>query len=120
MNVDYCIDISSVADLHGYTLDTNKLVIGANTTITEAIEAFYSVAERDDGFKHLQKCAEHLKQVASVPINNLGTLAGNLALKHAYNEFPSDIFLLLEAIGAHIVIGKLFCDYFQLNLILSY
>lgn len=29
-----------------------------------------------------------------------GTIAGNLSLKHAHNEFPSDIFLLLETIGA--------------------
>lgn len=33
-----------------------------------------------------------------------GTIAGNLSIKHAHNEFPSDIFLLLEAIDAKLTI----------------
>ena len=33
----------------------------------------------------------------------MGTLAGNLMLKHAHNDFPSDIFVILEAVGASIV-----------------
>ena len=33
----------------------------------------------------------------------MGTLAGNLMLKHAHNDFPSDLFVLLEGIGASIV-----------------
>ena len=33
----------------------------------------------------------------------MGTLAGNLMLKHAHNDFPSDVFVLLEALGANIV-----------------
>ena len=33
----------------------------------------------------------------------MGTIAGNLMLKHAHNDFPSDIFTLLEAVGAAIV-----------------
>jgi xanthine dehydrogenase/oxidase len=33
----------------------------------------------------------------------MGTLAGNLMLKHAHNDFPSDVFVLLEGIGASII-----------------
>jgi len=33
----------------------------------------------------------------------MGTVAGNLMMKHAHNDFPSDVFVLLEAVGAHIV-----------------
>jgi hypothetical protein len=33
----------------------------------------------------------------------MGTLAGNLMLKHAHNDFPSDVFVILEAVGASIV-----------------
>lgn len=36
----------------------------------------------------------------------VGTIAGNLTIKHQHNEFPSDLFLLLETIGAKLVIGK--------------
>lgn len=36
----------------------------------------------------------------------IGTLAGNLMLKHTYNQFPSDIFVILETAGAKLTIGK--------------
>lgn len=35
-----------------------------------------------------------------------GTIAGNLMIKHAHPEFPSDIFMLLETIGATLSIGE--------------
>ena len=35
-----------------------------------------------------------------------GTIAGNLCIKHAHPEFPSDIFLLLETIGARLKIAS--------------
>lgn len=34
-----------------------------------------------------------------------GTVAGNLMIKHKYQEFPSDVFVILEAIGATISLG---------------
>jgi xanthine dehydrogenase/oxidase len=42
-------------------------------------------------------------QVANTGVRHMGTLAGNLMLKHAHNDFPSDVFVLLEAVGASIV-----------------
>jgi len=35
-----------------------------------------------------------------------GTLAGNLMMKHAHREFPSDIFLLLETVAAKLRVGQ--------------
>ena len=32
--------------------------------------------------------------------HNQGTLAGNLMLKNAHNDFPSDVFLTLATVGA--------------------
>ena len=43
--------------------------------------------------------SHHLSLIASVGIRNQGTLAGNLMLKHAHNDFPSDVFLSLETVG---------------------
>lgn len=37
----------------------------------------------------------------------IGTIAGNLSLKHDHHEFPSDIFLLLETISTKLIIGTL-------------
>lgn len=30
----------------------------------------------------------------------MGTLAGNLSIKYQHNDFPSDIFLIFETVGA--------------------
>ena len=43
-------------------------------------------------------------QVANTGVRNIGTIAGNLMLKHGHNDFPSDIFILLEAVKAKVVI----------------
>lgn len=46
-----------------------------------------------------------------VPINSFesfqaGTIAGNLSIKHANVEFPSDMFIILEAAGAKMTISS--------------
>lgn len=35
----------------------------------------------------------------------VGTIAGNLMIKHTHNSFSSDIFLLLETVGAQLTLG---------------
>ena len=40
--------------------------------------------------------------MANTNVRNVGSVGGNLMLKHAHPEFPSDIFNLLEAVGASI------------------
>ena len=42
--------------------------------------------------------------MANTGIRNSGTIAGNLMLKHGRNDFPSDIFILLEAVDAKVVV----------------
>lgn len=38
----------------------------------------------------------------------MGTVAGNLMVKHRQPTFSSDVFLLLETVGATLVIGLYF------------
>jgi len=40
--------------------------------------------------------------IANVPVRNTGSIAGNLMIKHEHNEFPSDMFLILETVGAQV------------------
>lgn len=39
-------------------------------------------------------------------LTQAGTLAGNLSIKHAHPEFPSDVFIVLEALDARVIIQE--------------
>ncbi|XP_041981245.1 xanthine dehydrogenase/oxidase-like [Aricia agestis] len=96
------IDISNVWELQGHYIDQN-LVIGAGTTLTKVMQIFQDVSE-DEYFAYLRVLSEHLELVAHIPVRNIGTVAGNLMVKHRYPEFQSDIFLLLSTVGAELTI----------------
>ena len=42
--------------------------------------------------------------MANTNVRHVGSIAGNLMLKHAHQDFPSDIFTLLETVGAQVCI----------------
>ncbi|CAH0726812.1 unnamed protein product, partial [Brenthis ino] len=96
------IDISGLSELKGFYIDQN-LVLRAGTTLTDTINIFAQVASHDN-FKYLNILNEHLNLVAHIPVRNLGSIAGNLMLKHQNPKFQSDIYLLLETVGAQLVL----------------
>ncbi|XP_059045106.1 uncharacterized protein LOC131840908 [Achroia grisella] len=96
------IDISDVTEIKGCFLDQN-LVIGAGNTLTELIDIFKTMSN-EVYFEYLKKFYDHLQLVAHIAVRNLGSMGGNLMIKHQYNEFPSDVFLLLETVGAQLTI----------------
>ncbi|KAJ8952857.1 hypothetical protein NQ314_007463 [Rhamnusium bicolor] len=98
------IDITSVAELTTYSLIGDTLVMGGNLTLTRVIQLFCSISEGNEKFAYLSNMAQHIDLIANVPVRNIGTLAGNLMIKYNHNEFPSDIFLILETYNAIIVI----------------
>ncbi|CAG9796495.1 unnamed protein product [Diatraea saccharalis] len=94
------IDVSNVKELTGHYLDVN-LVLGANATLTYTMAVFEQLSkEKDDEFSYLKVLYDHFQQIAHISVRNIGTLAGNLVLKHNYPDFQSDIFLLLDCVGA--------------------
>ncbi|CAB3359541.1 Hypothetical predicted protein [Cloeon dipterum] len=95
---DARIDVKDVPELRTIST-TGGYTVGANVTLTEAIATFRTQANTA-GFEYLAKLAEHLDLVANTPVRNVGTLAGNLMLKKDEPGFPSDIFVILEAVGA--------------------
>ncbi|XP_068917112.1 xanthine dehydrogenase-like [Tenebrio molitor] len=109
-NFDLYIDISSVAELTTKQFDGKSLILGANTTLTEAIEIFTQIAKDNPNFAYLKLMADHIDLIANVPVRNRGTLAGNLMIKHDHNDFPSDIFLILETAGALLTVVSLYGD----------
>jgi len=113
-NIQVFIDITSVDELHSYTVD-NEITLGANVSLTETMRILERAVESHPKFEYCRAVVKHIDLVANVGVRNVGTLAGNLSIKHEHNEFPSDIFLLLETIGAVLTIG-MFSIYYTIRL----
>ncbi|XP_063364928.1 uncharacterized protein LOC134653488 [Cydia amplana] len=96
------IDISSITALKESYKDMN-LVIGAGMPMTEVM-ATCTLRSNESDFRYLKYFYDHLDLVAHVPVRNIGTIGGNLALKAAHHAFPSDVFLLLETVEASVTI----------------
>ncbi|XP_050344198.1 uncharacterized protein LOC126769439 [Nymphalis io] len=96
------IDVTDIAEIKGFYVDQN-LVIGAGNTLTDVMKIFDTVSETDN-FSYLRILNDHLKLVAHIAVRNLATIAGNLILKNQHPEFKSDIFIILETVGAQITI----------------
>ncbi|XP_061707826.1 uncharacterized protein LOC133518213 [Cydia pomonella] len=97
------IDISRVLELKTHVVDQN-LVLGAATTLNDTISIFYEISHQREEFSYLALLADHITLVAHIPVRNIGTIAGNLMVKHRVPVFSSDLFLLLETIGAVLVV----------------
>ncbi|EFA13013.1 xanthine dehydrogenase/oxidase [Tribolium castaneum] len=94
------IDVNSVPELKVQEVKDTTFVLGAGTSLTTAMELFNQVGDKNSQFSYLKQLANHIDLVANVPVRNVGTLAGNLMMKHDIHDFPSDVFLILETIGA--------------------
>ncbi|KAJ8719472.1 hypothetical protein PYW08_011647 [Mythimna loreyi] len=99
------IDIFNVVELRGHTIDVN-LIIGAGMPLTEMMELFLEISQTNEDFCYLKVFYDHMDLVAHIPVRNIGTIGGNLYLKHLNNDFQSDLFLLFETVGAMITIAE--------------
>ncbi|CAG9811454.1 unnamed protein product [Chironomus riparius] len=103
-NIKSYIDISAVKALKSFKLTHESLEIGANSTITEAMEIFKQVSQENSNFSYLSKVYDHFDLIANIAIRNVATIAGNLAIKN-FHDFQSDIFVVLQALDATIEIA---------------
>ena len=86
----------------------NCLNVGAGITLNDFIDTMKKYSTEDtQNFSYGNQIVKHLKRVANVNVRNRGTLAGNLMLKHQHHEFPSDLFVLLEALEAKLIVESL-------------
>ncbi|XP_049819814.1 uncharacterized protein LOC109604513 isoform X2 [Aethina tumida] len=102
------LEVTSIKELTTWELVGNTLILGGNMSLNETLNIFNKVSTQNSKFKYLQKMARHIDLIANVPVRNVGTIAGNLMIKHTHQEFPSDIFLILETVGACLVITDVF------------
>ncbi|XP_028176684.1 xanthine dehydrogenase 1-like [Ostrinia furnacalis] len=99
------IDIFNVKELKDYYVDVN-LVLGAGITLSDMMNLFIKFSTDSQDFLYLKQLYDHMDLVAHLPVRNIGTIGGNLHLKYQNNEFPSDLFLLFETVGAMITIAQ--------------
>lgn len=79
--------------------------IGANVTLTELMRILSNAARENSHFAYCTELVKHIDLIANVPVRNTGTIAGNLMVKNQHKEFPSDLYLILETVGARVTIG---------------
>ncbi|GAB0100743.1 xanthine dehydrogenase [Sergentomyia squamirostris] len=103
-DIEIFIDITEVEDLR-VTMLGDTLEVGAGVTLTEFIGFLNEAAQaKPQEFSYCRQLSKHLELVAHPSVRNVGTIGGNLSLKHQHPEFPSDVFLILETVGAFITL----------------
>ncbi|CAD7078518.1 unnamed protein product [Hermetia illucens] len=102
-DIQVFIDVNHIPELHAHHIDKDELVLGGNLSLTETMDILRKASSKP-AFEFCKKVWHHMDLIANVPVRNMGTLAGNLSIKHGRNEFPSDIFIFLEALDAKIVV----------------
>ncbi|XP_078599022.1 uncharacterized protein LOC144874584 isoform X2 [Branchiostoma floridae x Branchiostoma japonicum] len=95
------IDIKAVPDLYNCQAGP-PLVVGSAVSLSAMVDLLRAGSDRSLSYSVL---ANHLCKVANVSVRNVGSWAGNLMMKHAHLEFPSDVFTIMEAAGAKVTIG---------------
>ncbi|XP_050092812.1 uncharacterized protein LOC126575867 [Anopheles aquasalis] len=102
-DLEVFIDVNAIEVLRSHSLGTS-LTVGAGTTLTELMELMTNTAKRNPSFSYLEHLVRHVDLIANVPVRNTGTIAGNLSIKNQHNEFPSDLYLILEAADATLTV----------------
>ncbi|XP_033150124.1 xanthine dehydrogenase [Drosophila busckii] len=88
-----------------------SVIIEDSVTSREDAERTSAANIRDvvkfaSGRIYLSQVWLHLDWIANVPVRNAGTLAGNLSIKHAHPEFPSDVYIVMEALNAKVIVQE--------------
>jgi len=101
--IDHFIDISKIPELKSTSL--SPLQVGGGVSLADAMKKFEALEESAPSeFWYLKEFCKQLKYVASTAVRETGSIGGNLMLKHGNPEFQSDVFNLLEVVGAKITI----------------
>ncbi|XP_058459564.1 uncharacterized protein LOC131435563 [Malaya genurostris] len=103
-NLQVIIDVNSIEELHTHSLGSS-ITVGANVSLSELMTILLE-ASGNQNFKYCVELVKHIDLIANVPVRNTGTIAGNLCIKQQHKEFPSDLYLLLEAAGAKLTIAE--------------
>uniref|UniRef100_A0A182K1U4 FAD-binding PCMH-type domain-containing protein n=1 Tax=Anopheles christyi TaxID=43041 RepID=A0A182K1U4_9DIPT len=91
-------------ELHTHSASNSELVVGANVSLTEFMQILNTTANKSPSFSYCKQLEKHIDLIANVPVRSAGTIAGNLNIKNQHHEFPSDMYLILETVGAKLTL----------------
>ena len=106
------IDIHAIPELLGFSDSKDGLTIGAAESLQNVIDELKRMIEtkppeKTRGFAAFRK---HLLDVANLQVRNIGSIGGNVMMTRAQSEtdspFPSDVYLVLQTLGATITIAS--------------
>ncbi|XP_051862472.1 uncharacterized protein LOC117575897 [Drosophila albomicans] len=102
-SIRHYIDINEVPELKQHSIESDHLLLGANMSLTDAMQLFQQATSRA-GFEYCAQLWQHFNLIANVPVRNNGTLAGNISIKKQHPEFPSDVFITFESLDAQVLV----------------
>jgi xanthine dehydrogenase/oxidase len=106
------IDIHAIPSLLGFRESKEGLEVGAAEPLSNVIDELQRViasrpADKTRGFAAFRR---HLLDVANLQVRNIGSIGGNVMMTRAQAEtdspFPSDVYLVLQTLGASITIAS--------------
>jgi len=106
------IDIHAIPDLLGFRESSEGLAIGAAESLSNVIDELQRViaTRSKDKTRGFAAFRHHLLDVANLQVRNIGSIGGNVMMTRAQAEtdspFPSDVYLVLQTLGASITIAS--------------
>jgi xanthine dehydrogenase/oxidase len=106
------IDIHAIPDLLGFRVSDKGLDIGAAESLQNVIDELQRAitTKPKDKTRGFAAFRTHLLDVANLQVRNIGSIGGNVMMTRAQAEtdspFPSDVYLVLETLGASITIAS--------------
>ncbi|KAJ8719960.1 hypothetical protein PYW07_012003 [Mythimna separata] len=99
---DCLIDVHHLQELRGCEIDQN-CEIGAGCSMTEFMQYLKDNSTKEY-FGYFKQCYDHMDLVGHVTLRNVATIAGNLMIKHTYNAYQSDVYLIFNTVGAYLTL----------------
>ncbi|XP_042858609.1 indole-3-acetaldehyde oxidase-like [Penaeus japonicus] len=100
------ISTTSIPELSRVATAPSGVVFGANVSLSRIMSELSTAAQSLSGFGFVREIVGLWRRVGGTALRNMGSWAGNLAMKMAHRDFPSDVFVSLMAAGAVVKSGS--------------